>query len=320
MYYMGIDGGGTKTAFIVCDDKGNIIAENTKPTANYLQVGFEGLYDIIKEGVKELLYEANITENDIANAFVGCSGYGDVKSKEPIIEAHIKKALGKIKHQVGNDGENAMAGALSGKDGINIVAGTGSIAFGRNSFSNKTYKCGGWHQALGSDEGSAYWIAIELLKEFERQSDERDVKSLLYEVVKSELSLQDDGDVIDRVVEEWNLDRKRIASLSKIVSQLYDANDPYAKNIINLAAKELAQMVIDLYKRLNFTDEITVTYTGGVWKMGEKILQPFCDILKDYDIVIKPPVFEPNIGALILAMQNDKKEITKSIIANLSSK
>lgn len=318
MYYIGVDGGGTKTKFVMCDNTGRIVTENVQTTANYLQVGYDGLTEILKKGVNALLHDSKLTEHDISNAFVGCSGFGDVKKDEIKIKNHIKEAFGNIKHQVGNDGENAMAGALAGKDGINIVAGTGSIAFGHNSINNQTGKCGGWHQAIGSDEGSGYWISIELLKAFERQADERYQKTLLYEEVIKKLSLEDDSELITRVVEEWDLDRTKIASLAQVVSNLYDANDPYAIDIIKRAANELADIVISLYKKLHFSTKIVVSYTGGIWKMGSKIIKPFSQALKDYDIEILPPVFEPDIGSLILALKKDEVEITETILTNLS--
>ena len=163
-------------------------------------------------------------------------------------------------------------------DGINIVAGTGSIGFGYNSETNTTLKSGGWHQGIGSDEGSGYWIAYNILHEFIRQVDGLDEKTKLYDKVKEFLKLNDDGDIISVVIVEWKLDRAKVASLSIIANELYDLKDKYAIQIIDNAAKELADIVISLYKRLGFKKKIDVSYSGGVFKMGDKIINALKNI------------------------------------------
>ena len=65
MYYLGIDGGGTKTAFVLINNKGNILAEIEKGTCHHMQVGLEGFERVIKEGLKDILNIASICSTDI---------------------------------------------------------------------------------------------------------------------------------------------------------------------------------------------------------------------------------------------------------------
>ncbi len=282
-YYLGIDGGGTKTKFSLCDDAGHILAEYTGSTCHYLQCGFEGITSLFNEGIKSLCESAAITPTDIAFAFAGCAGYGDVEEDcQPIINA-VAKALKDIPFAVGNDCENALAGALAGANGINLIAGTGSMGCGISPAVKESIRCGGWHHAIGSDEGSAYWISWNLLKEFTRQSDGRDDKTALYDKLREALDIKSDGQLITRVVEEWNLDRTRLASLAPLAADLYDEGDMYAFLIIEHAAEELADMAIALYRQLGFDGSyaVPVSGTGGVFKMGERITKPLAEILED---------------------------------------
>lgn len=317
MYYLGIDGGGTKTKFMLCDVKGKIITSVEESTCHYLQVGLSGLTNVLKQGLENICKKTNINKEEIVSAYAGMPGYGDIKGDMNKIKSAVKEALGNISFSIGNDGENALAGALACKDGINIVAGTGSIGFGHNSKTNTTIKCGGWHHGLGSDEGSAFWIAQRLLCEFTRQSDGRDEKTKLYEKVRHHLNLDDDGEIINIVVTEWNIDRTKVAGLSRLIDELFDENDPYAIKIINAAAKELSEIIIALYNNLGFTNQVIVSYTGGVFNMGSKIINALGNNLPKDKMILKEPTLGPDKGSLLLALQNGNVEITDEIVNNL---
>ena len=303
-YYIGIDGGGTKTKFTLAGEDGHVIRSCTGPTCHYLQCGADGLTDVLRKGIDTLSegYE-------ISRMFIGCAGYGDVTGDTPMLDEAIKTAAGDIPFDAGNDCENALAGALGGETGINIIAGTGSMGCGVNS-DGKILRCGGWHHAIGSDEGSAYWIGWRILKEFLRQSDGRDAVTDLYSALKDRLAISSDDQIITRVVEEWDLDRTKIASIAPLCAELYEAGDPFAVQIINDAARELADIAIALYRRLGFgssADEapVKVSGTGGVFRMGRPLTEPFASILSAEGMEYVPPLYEPDIGSVILAMKAD---------------
>ncbi len=308
-YFIGVDGGGTKTAFMLADESGKVVAEHTGPTSHYLQCGFDGLTEIIKTGKDALLTEAGISDPDIEFAFLGCAGYGDVQSDCPLVEKSVHDALGAIPFKVGNDSDNALAGALDGESGINIIAGTGSMASGYNEKTGEILRCGGWHHAIGSDEGSAYWFAWHILKEFTRQSDGRDEKTPLYDAVKNRLEIgEDDSEVITRVVDEWNLDRTKVASLCTLMPDLYDSGDAHAIRIVGLAAVELSDMASALRRRLGFSEgeTVKVSGTGGVFNLGDRLIKPLSELLSGDDMEFTPSVHDPIYGSVILAMKKGK--------------
>ena len=302
--YLGIDGGGTKTQFTLADAKGRILAERTLPTCNYMQVGLDGLARVMGEGVCAVCAAAGIGRRDIRGAFAGVPCFGDSASNEAPLRQAVRRGLEGIPHRVGNDCENSLAGTLAGECGISLICGTGSIAFGRND-KGEVLRCGGWHQSIGSDEGSGYWISLRILHAFTRQSDGRDPRTPLYELVRRELGLKEDGDVIQRVVDEWGMDRTRVAALSRMAGALLDAGDPCIRGILRDAAHELADMAGTLYRRLGFRGVAPVSYSGGVFNIGAPVLEPLAAELSAHGMRLCPPKFPPDRGALILAMQLD---------------
>ncbi len=327
-YYLGVDGGGTKTTFLICRDN-EIVGEYTAGCCHYLQIGFDGLEKLLCDGIRKVCQQvredpdANASDFypiDIDGAFFGLAGYRDTVADDPGIEEAVKLAVDTFatvlkpdgfSYGLGNDCENALAGALAGKPGINVIAGTGSVGCGRDQ-SGGYCRCGGWNYALGGDEGSAYWIAYHLLHEFQRQSDGRDEKTALYSAVVDALSLSNDNELTVRIFEGWNMDRTRIATLAPLVSALADAGDPYAKSILDGTAKELADYAIAIKKRLHFRTPATagpesglipVSGTGGVFSIGPLLTTEFDRILRENGMYYTEPISTPDIGAVLLAMQ-----------------
>ena len=336
-YYLGVDGGGTKTKFTLCRDN-TIVGEYTSTCCHYLQIGFDGLEKLLRDGIRKVCQQVRETPeaeapkfypSDIDYAFFGLAGYRDVATDDPKIEEAVKLAVDTFAsvlkpdgfpYGLGNDCENALAGALAGKPGINIIAGTGSVGCGRDE-SGGYYRCGGWHHALGGDEGSAYWIACRLLHTFQRQSDGRDEKTALYDAVVDALSLDSDDMLVSRIVEEWEMDRTRIASLAPLVSALAEAGDAPAKAILTDAAKELADYAIAIKKHLRFRSTIRaggmltsgdaspdsslvpVSGTGGIFSIGPALTDEFDKILRQHGMYYVAPIYTPDIGSVLLAMQ-----------------
>ena len=311
--YLGIDGGGTKTKLILCGADGRTLAEVTRPTCHYLQVGVPGVTQVLSEGVEAVLREAGAKPADVVSAFIGLPGYGDVETDRLALERAVGDAMGAIPHRIGNDSENSLAGTLAGACGISLICGTGSIACGRNA-AGQVMRSGGWHYAIGSDEGSGYWIGVELLRLFTRQSDGRDERTPLYELIRSKLELREDGDVITRVVEEWALNRTRIASLSRLIGDLCAQGDPNAGHILERAAAELTDMAVALYRRLGFTGTMPVSYSGGVFNIGAPILNPLEALLARHSMALVAPKLPPEKGALVLAFQRDGAAIPDGLM------
>ncbi|MGL5329209.1 MAG: N-acetylglucosamine kinase [Peptostreptococcaceae bacterium] len=316
MYYIGIDGGGTKTTFTLINKEGLKIEQYTTGTTHYEQIGFDGIEKVVTEGVNILLSNNNLSKSNIEGIFLGLPGYGEVKSVKKQIEELVAKMFSDIKYAIGNDVEVGLAGSLAGKNGINIVSGTGSIALGKDS-SGEYARCGGWGDFIG-DEGSAHWIGKKTLEVFSKEADGRLEKLDLYFKIKEKLNFVDDFDIIDFVYNKINKDRGKIAEFSSICYESALQGDKNAVKVFEEAAYELSLLVKMIVKKLNFEEEILVSYSGGVFKSEDLILNPLNKELSDFNVKLVKPVLGPGEGACLLAYKLSENEITDIFIENLS--
>lgn len=314
-YVLGIDGGGTKTAYTLADLAGNIIARYQGPTIHYMQTGYEDLTATIHDNIDFLINDNNLAYEDIIYCFIGAAGFGDISEDEPFIKAAIEKGLNEIPFTVKNDTYNAHAGALLGSDGICVIAGTGSIGLGVNG--NSSVICGGWHHAFGGDEGSAHWIAEKYIQTFTKQSDFRMQRTKLYSYTKEKYQFKDDSDILQKFVVDWKYDRTKIASLSKDIYDLARLNDPAALAIFEEAAYELSLIYKAIYRQLNFSGIVSASYVGGVFQSQELILDPLRRNLTDIEIDLIEPAFAPDIGSVLLAYKECGIAVDETIEANL---
>jgi N-acetylglucosamine kinase-like BadF-type ATPase len=171
MYFLGIDGGGTKTAFEIIDEKGNILSLLKTSTCDYLQIGKESFGSVIREGAASACEKANISLSDICFSCIGIPSFGEIAADVPELITNARKALQSDSVDCVNDVEVAWAGSLACEPGINILAGTGSMAYGVDQ-KNNAARVGGWGCFFG-DEGSAYWLGKKLLELFAKQADGR---------------------------------------------------------------------------------------------------------------------------------------------------
>lgn len=316
-YYIGIDGGGTKTEFIMADVEGNIVAKHKEEKSHYLTIGFDGLEKVIHDGVATCIKQVGCTSDDIEFCAVCICGYEDVKEHDYLIEQAVQKALGCISHKVYSDTVNAHRGSLIGQPGIHVIAGTGSIAFGMDRNGN-SIRCGGWNHLFGGDEGSAYWIACKMLLAFTRQSDGRDPKTYLYDYLKTKYQLLDDGKIIDLTVVEYQFDRTKIANMAKDLYEIAKAKDSVAISIFKEVADELTQMILAIGDQLKLNEAVQVSFSGGVFNCGKFVLTPLRNNLKKKNYVLVKPKFTPGIGAIIVAYVETNVPITEQIMNHLA--
>ena len=268
--FLGVDGGGTKTEFLCIDDHGNLLARQVEGTTYHLQVGLEGAVGALQAGVTGICAQIGIAPADLSFAFFGLPAFGEDQVIDPQLEQHCRQLLGHDRFRCGNDMVCGWAGSLACRDGINLVAGTGSIGYGERR--GKASRVGGWGEVF-SDEGSAYWIAIQGLNAFTRMSDGRLPRGPLHEAFRRRLGLVDDIDICAAVMGERGLARDEIAALALVVAEAAAAGDPQAIAIHEKAAEELEAMADALRCELGFeADEVVpLSWSGGVLTNGESV-------------------------------------------------
>lgn len=262
-YFLGVDGGGTKTEFVCIDEAGTVIARQIEGTTYHLQVGLHGAVRALEAGITGIWHQVGIEAADLQYVFFGLPAYGEDAVIDPQLEAHCARLLGHDRYRCGNDMICGWAGSLACADGINLVAGTGSIGYGERG--GKAARAGGWGEVF-SDEGSAYWIAIQGLNAFSRMSDGRLPKGPLHGIVRERLGINDDLDLCAVVMGEQGLERDQIAGLAPIVAEAVAAGDEAAIRIHEQAAEELAAIAEALRTELGFEsgESVPLSWSGGV--------------------------------------------------------
>ncbi len=300
--FIGIDGGGTKTAVVVLDAAGRLRALHHEPTSYYLEVGLEATAEVLRRGTLTALEMAGATADDVQFAFFGLPSYGEDSALQPLLDQLPATFLPSGRFACANDMVCGWAGSLAGRDGISVVAGTGSIAYGE--YAGRRGRAGGWGE-LFSDEGSAFWIAREGLSLFSRMSDGRAPRGPLHELLRSRMGLTIDLDLCARIYGKSAPQRSVTAQLARVIGEAAIAGDQQAAAIFERAAGELVSLIGAVRKSLLPPADVTleVSYSGGVFNSGDLILEP---LRRALDVsggayALTSPALSPALGAALYA-------------------
>lgn len=302
-WYVGVDGGGTKTAIAVSGADSIPVETRIYPTCSYQSIGIAQSVALIEKGIAECLAAVGAAFADCAGCCIGMPCYGENAENDLEICTRLEEVLAPMPVYVVNDGEVAWAGSLACEEGIHVVSGTGSIAFGRGA--NRQFaRCGGWVEFFG-DEGSCYWVGRESMSLFSKEADGRIPRGALYTLVTKELGLREDYQFIDRVMEELAPHRARVADFQRYALQAAQAGDLAVVALYKKAADELALMIRALKNKLRFsTQQIPVSYSGGLFHAGELVLQPLREQVSMLSCELQTPKHSAVEGALMLAMEH----------------
>ncbi|MGH8180516.1 MAG: N-acetylglucosamine kinase [Steroidobacteraceae bacterium] len=300
--FLGVDGGGTKTRFLLIDETGRVLASHLEGPAYYLEIGLDALGRMLAHGIGRTLAQAQVREADLTHAFLGVPAYGEDSKLLPALDAAPAQALPHGRYRCDNDMVCGWAGALAGADGINIVAGTGSIAYGE--FAGHNARAGGWGE-LFSDEGSSYWLAREGLRLFSRMSDGRVPRGPLYEHVRRHFSLDRDLDLCAAIYGQDIAQRSHFAQLAKLLTAAAADGDRSALALFEEAARELADLVDAVRRQLPVPVDapVPVSSSGGMFQAGNGLREMLSSQLRrrstQYRFV--EAVLPPDVGAAIQA-------------------
>ena len=300
--FLGIDGGGTKTDFLLIDESGRVLASRRDGSAYYPEIGLDALKAMLVQGMRATMAAASVAAKDVTFACIGLPTYGEDSALVPRLEQIVANILPTSRYRCVNDMVCGWAGALAGRDGINIVAGTGSIGYGE--FESRSARAGGWGEVF-SDEGSAYWVAREGLSLFSKMSDGRAPRGASYELLREHFKLSVDLDVCAAVYGPPPLPRSEIAALAPLISRAALAGDAGARKIFENAAQELADIVHAIREQLAVQPRVLldVSYSGGMFQ-GEELLTGMLRAALDGSgrpYAFCTPRLTPNAGAAVYA-------------------
>lgn len=302
-YFLGIDGGGTKTTCAVGDES-QLLATATAGPSNIVRVGEIQARESLQQSVRQACAAAGITSAQVVRTCVGGSG-----AAHPELAEVVRRCLAEILTapiDVVGDMQIALEAAFDSGPGVIVIAGTGSIAYGRDPQGN-TARAGGWGFSIG-DEGSAHWIGRTAVNAVLRASDPRDgtteSKSPQASPLATALSKAWGVSALADLARAANsIPPPDFAALFPVVAA---SHDDLAAQVLTRAGRELAQVAAVVIRRLfaeGHTAPVPVAMTGGVFRHAPLVRQVFYNELRSLDprVEVNSQVVEPVEGALRMA-------------------
>ncbi len=313
-YYLGIDGGGSKTTCAVGDER-SVLATVTGGASNITRVGESGAREALHRVMLEACSAAGITLPQVRRACIGVAGAGREDVARTVHKIIAEIFSGDI--EIVGDMEIAMAAAFEAGPGVIVIAGTGSIAYGRDA-RGKTARAGGWGFEI-SDEGSAHWIGRAAVEALLRAADEAGVEHSALEREDRDQAWPA-GRLFHELKIAWRMDslpqlarvansKADFAALFPAVLAAAEAGDAVARGVITQAAGELALLAGIVLRRLflgqdsSSSPAVPMAMAGGVFRHAPMIRELFYNgVLAAHPrVVLKPEVVDPVHGALQMA-------------------
>ena len=295
--FLGVDGGQSSTTALIGDETGRVIGAGRGGECNHVGAA-EGRAKFIR-AISSCLSTACAQASLDAAAVrfeSACLGFsGGPADKQDILQ----EILATDKMTVTHDALIALAGATAGEPGIIAIAGTGSIAFGRNA-AGRSVRAGGWGYIFG-DEGGGFDLTRQALRAALRFEEGWGPPTALHRMLLDAAGAKDANDLLHRLY-TTEFPRPRIASFSRLVDEAARHGDPVARDLLNSAGQQLASITTAVRGQLfEPAEPARVAFVGGVFR--SEILRERYRLLLELEEGNRfgPPVYGPAAGALIEA-------------------
>ncbi len=302
--FMGIDGGGSKLRIAIVNADLRPLCSIVSQAANPNTVGRAAALAVIQRGIADALDQARLQPRDIAALAIGIAGASNLHSEDWLIES-VRPALPASLLVPSSDLEIALVGALGQRHGILLLAGTGSAVYG-NAQNGQRLQIGGWGYLLG-DDGSGYWLGLQLLRRVTARFDEgfSNDDDPLIRICLNALGLETPRELIAWLYRAEETPAARIASLAELVLELAandiqaaDSGGKWAKDIVESAAERLARQVGLMRSRLNWPGA-SVGFAGGLLDNDNLLSRRVADRLALPELPVAK--HSPVLGAALLA-------------------
>jgi N-acetylglucosamine kinase-like BadF-type ATPase len=305
MHVLGIDAGGTKTVALLADADGRVVGEGRAGGANLQAHGELEVEKVLHQVIDEAVAGRQDAPAAVCLGLAGVDREGDSR-----VIAGIMRRLGFREHTlIVNDALIALVAGVPLADdrnrvsqGVVLISGTGSIAYGVNQ-EGFAARAGGWGTSLG-DEGSGYWIGRRALKAVARATDGRGPQTRLTDLVLAHFSLTRPEQLVAEIYDHAQ-GKRAIASLGQTVEQARAEGDAVATEIMRKAADELTLAAASVIARLDMRGrQFPICLSGGMlkgatWLAGE-VTARLAEVAPRG--LVAPLDLEPAIGAVRLAL------------------
>ena len=302
---LGVDGGGTKTiAWLARIEGGSlpVVGRGEAGTSNPQAAGWPTALDNVQCAIDRALLAASAGRTPVRAACLALAGTGRDADRQRV-EAWAQRSGFSEQVLVVHDALPVLAAGTPHGVGVALIAGTGSLAFGRNA-AGRTARAGGWGYLIG-DEGSGYTIACQALQAAARGWDGRGPQTALGERLLAELGFTQPGELVQAVYARQQ-DHHWLAGLSRVVVEAARAGDQAAKQIVDQAAAELAAMCAAVVRQLDFgsgPEPMYLAVAGGLLVHAPTLADQVVQLLRNEGLaqITVQRVPEPVAGAVRLA-------------------
>lgn len=287
---IGIDGGGTKTDAVLCDNRGNVLNRVILGASNPIDIGIEKCIDVLCDAVAQL----GVDGTKQCSLFAGIAGGMSGNNKRLIHEGLKQKLPETVLIDNHSDAVCALNSGVGMEDGGVVISGTGCVGYLRKK--DEIYRIGGYGYLLDRG-GSGYDFGRDALYYAYCDADGRGEKTVLTGLLEEKT-----GGLIKNLDVIYQKGKPYIASLAPLVFEAYRRGDAVAENIVERNAEEYAKILNRMAELLS-KDECKIVLAGGMWKESDIILKHTRKYLR-HDMKFIIPVVLPVYGALIQAAQN----------------
>ncbi|MBQ7838967.1 MAG: XRE family transcriptional regulator [Lachnospiraceae bacterium] len=283
-YYLGIDGGGTKTEFLLQDKDGNTVRQIILGASNPNDVGMEKCQKILELGITEVCDRIDKRKISLFAGLAGASDNGKV-----IREFLDEWGFGRCRCE--GDKESAMEMALGGKDGLVVILGTGVIGYAQKSGERK--RIGGWGYLLDSG-GSGYNLGRDALESALRSLDGRSRTTQLLPLIEEKLQKP----LPNAIAEIYKGGKRYIAQFAPLVFDACEQGDSTAEEILEKNMRQVAEIIEAGLDYLNDSNA-PVVLCGGLCHQQKALDRVLSKLLKGIPIqYLTDPMVN---GAVLLA-------------------
>jgi len=272
--FLGIDGGGTKIECVLADEAGEIVARASGAGANLRRVSADALHDLLGACFNALRDAAGLQTFQPEAVCAGFAGVSDPEARARAQSALTELLHPKYLYLVG-DMEVALEAAVGAGPGVVLVAGTGSIAFGRNG-EGRTARTGGEGARFGSngqltgDAGSGFDIGHRAVEAVLRAEEGRGTETILRDAELAVLGAETAEELAACLVPERAAE---LSSLVPLVTRAARRGDPVAGEILEQAGTALAELALTVLRELNLAESnVGVFAGGGVFSESPEVL------------------------------------------------
>lgn len=314
--FLGVDGGQTSTRVVLGDSAGKIVAVTSGGPSNHTEEpgGPERLRQVVESTVAEALSSLRLASDSFSFAAACLGMTGEIEIKRRVIEQTVRASRLSVVH----DSVNALAGGTGGRAGLIVIAGTGSVALGKDD-QGREIRAGGWGHLFG-DEGSAYWIGREAVRALLAEHEATGGQTILTPMLSSRFGFGSPYELMNRYY-AGSLSRQHLAGLATYVDEASEAGDRVAEQILTHAGRDLAKMasaiIFLLFSRHDqLSEKPIVCYSGGAFR-SRPVRQGFITAVheKDPEVPISAARFPAVLGSLLLAYGSAGIKFPEEILA-----